>query len=124
MTTLVTTLKVSIYHNPRCSKSRQTLALLEENGVTPEVIEYLTSAPSVETIRHVLGLLNMEPRELMRKGEDEYTSLNLSDESLSREALINAMHQTPKLIERPIVIVDDNRAAIGRPPESVLALLK
>jgi len=116
-------LKVTIYHNPRCSKSRQTLTLLEERGVTPEIVEYLKHPPTEKTIGDLLDLLAMAPRELMRKGEGEYTELNLSDEALSREELIKAMHETPKLIERPIVVVDDNRAVIGRPPEAVLALL-
>lgn len=118
------TLNVTIYHNPRCSKSRQTLALLEEQGIKPTVVEYLKAAPNRETIEHLLNLLKMTPRELMRKGEDEYKALNLSNDELSKDALIEAMHKTPKLIERPIVVVDDKAAAIGRPPESVLALLK
>ena len=117
-------MKVSIYHNPRCSKSRQTLALLEEQGIKPDIVEYLKDAPSEKTITHLLDLLGLEPRELMRKGEDEYKSLHLNDESLSRKALIKAMSENSKLIERPIVVVDDSRAAIGRPPESVLDLFK
>ncbi len=116
-------LNITIYHNPRCSKSRQTLALLEENGVTPTIVEYLKTPPSTETIAHLLKLLKMQPRDLMRKNEDEYKSLNLKDESLSNDQLIQAMYETPKLIERPIVVVDDKKAAIGRPPESVLELL-
>jgi len=116
-------LNVTIYHNPRCSKSRQTLALLEEQAVTPTIVEYLKTPPPTETIKHLLKLLGMQSRDLMRKGEDEYKSLNLSDESLSSEQLIQAMHENPRLIERPIVVVDDKKAAIGRPPESVLELL-
>jgi len=118
------TLNVTIYHNPRCSKSRQTLALLEEQGITPTIVEYLKTAPDAKTIGHLLDLLKMAPRDLMRKGEDEYKALNLSNDELSDDALIDAMHKTPKLIERPIVVVNDKAAAIGRPPESVLALLK
>ena len=117
-------MKVSIYHNPRCSKSRQTLALLEEQGIEPEIVEYLNYAPTEKTIGHLLDLLGLEPRELMRKNEDEYKSLNLADESLSRGDLIKVMSENSKLIERPIVVVDEKRAAIGRPPESVLALFK
>ena len=117
-------MNVSIYHNPRCSKSRQTMALLEEQGITPNVVEYLKDAPDEKTIEHLLDILGMEPRDLMRKGEDEYKALNLSDESLSRSDLIKAMSENSKLIERPIVVVDDERAAIGRPPESVLALFQ
>ncbi len=116
-------MKVTIYHNPRCSKSRQTLALLEEQGIAPDIVEYLKHPPAEKTIAHLLDLLGMPPRELMRKGEDEYNTLNLSDEALSPQDLIKVMHETPKLIERPIVVVDDNRAAIGRPPEAVLGLL-
>ena len=117
-------MKVCIYHNPRCSKSRQTLALLEEQGINPDVVEYLKDAPSEKTIAKLLDLLGLEPRQLMRKNEDEYKSLNLANENLSRDDLIKAMSENSKLIERPIVVVDDKRAAIGRPPESVLALFK
>lgn len=116
-------MNITIYHNPRCSKSRQTLALLEEKGLNPHIVEYLKNAPSIETITHLLKLLGMSPRELMRKNEDEYKVLNLQDEHLSVEQLVKAMHETPKLIERPIVVVDDIKAKIGRPPEGVLALL-
>ena len=116
-------MNITIYHNPRCSKSRQTLALLEENSVTPTIVEYLKTSPSAETITHLLKLLEMQPRELMRKNEDEYKALNLNNESLSNVELIQAMHENPKLIERPIVVVDDKKAVIGRPPESVLGLL-
>ena len=116
-------MNITIYHNPRCSKSRQTLALLEENGVTPTIVEYLKTPPSTATITHLLQLLEMQPRDLMRKNEDEYKVLNLKDESLSNDQLIQAMHETPKLIERPIVVVDYKKAVIGRPPESVLELL-
>ena len=116
-------MKVTIYHNPRCSKSRQTLALLEDQGIQPDVVEYLKTPPTQETINHLLDLLNLEPRELMRKNEDEYKTLNLANTELSRDDLISAMHENSKLIERPIVVVDDKKAAIGRPPESVLDLL-
>lgn len=116
--------KVSIYHNPRCSKSRQTLALLEAQGINPDIVEYLKDVPNEKTISHLLDLLGLEPRDLMRKNEDEYKALKLNDESLSRQALIKAMSENAKLIERPIVVVDDKRAAIGRPPESVLDLFK
>lgn len=115
-------MKVSIYHNPRCSKSRQTLALLRENGVEPEVIEYLKTPPTRETLENLLRMLRLEPRDLMRKKETEYKELGLSDESLDADALIDAMLQHPKLMERPIV-VRGAKAALGRPPESVLELL-
>jgi len=100
------------------------MALLEQQGITPNVVEYLKDAPDEKTIAHLLDMLGMEPRDLMRKGEGEYKALNLSDESLSRDDLIKAMSENSKLIERPIVVVDDQRAAVGRPPESVLDLFK
>lgn len=114
--------KVTIYHNPRCSKSRQTLSLLEEQGVTPKVIEYLKTPPSVEKLGEILTLLELAPRELMRKKEAPYAELNLADASMSEAELINAMVNNPVLIERPIVLAN-GKAAIGRPPENVLALL-
>lgn len=114
--------EVTIYHNPRCSKSRQTLSLLEEQGVTPNVIEYLKTPPSVEKLGEILTLLELSPRELMRKKEAPYAELNLADASMSEAELINAMVNNPVLIERPIVLAN-GKAAIGRPPENVLALL-
>ena len=114
--------KISIYHNPRCSKSRQTLALLEENGIVPEVILYLDNPPSEKTISELLKSLKLTPRELMRTKEAEYKEQNLGDEILSDKALIKAMRNTPKLIERPIV-VNGKKAAIGRPPENVLEII-
>lgn len=111
-----------IYHNPRCSKSRQTLGLLEEHNVTTEVIEYLKTPPSKQELKQLLELLNLEPRELMRSEEKEYAELGLDDESLSRDALIEAMVAHPKLIQRPIVI-HNGKAVIGRPPENVLDIL-
>ncbi len=111
-----------IYHNPRCSKSRQTLTLLQENGHTPEVIEYLKSPPTADELRDVLQMLGMSPRDLMRKGEAVYKEQNLSDEALSDAQLIDAMVANPILIERPVVVSAD-KAAIGRPPESVLDIL-
>lgn len=115
-------MSVRIYHNPRCSKSRQTLALLEENGHTPEVIEYLQTPPTAAELKAVLEALGMGPRELMRKGEAPYKEYELADESLSDDALIAAMVAHPILIERPVVVTN-GKAAIGRPPESVLDIL-
>ncbi|MDD1615656.1 MAG: hypothetical protein CG439_750 [Methylococcaceae bacterium NSP1-2] len=115
-------MSVKIYHNPRCSKSRQTLQLLQEQGIDPEVIEYLKSPPSAEELNDILQKLGMEPRELMRKNETDYKANGLDDETLDRQALINSMVNHPILIERPIVIAND-KAAIGRPPEAVLAIL-
>lgn len=91
---------VTLYHNPRCSKSRQTLALLEQKGIKPIIREYLNDVPSIDELKQILAMLAMEPRELMRKKEAEYTENNLSDPSLTRDQLINAMTDNPKLIER------------------------
>jgi len=113
---------VRIFHNPNCSKCRLTMSLLTENGVTPEVIEYLNTPPSVADLQEVLDLLKLEPRELMRQHEAPYSENKLDDESLSREQLIQAMVDFPILIERPIVI-KGNHAVIGRPPERILDLL-
>lgn len=113
---------VTIYHNPRCSKSRQTMELLLSNEIQPEVIEYLNTPPDFKTLDNLLKMLAIEPRQLMRKGEAEYKENNLADESLSRKHLIEAMVNFPKLIERPIV-VSNGKAAIGRPPEIVLEIL-
>lgn len=112
-----------IYHNPRCSKSRATLELLRGKGIEPRIVEYLETPPSKEEMERILALLGMEPRELMRRQEDEYEEAALDDPGLTRETLILAMLQRPKLIERPIVVAGD-RAAIGRPPESVLEILE
>lgn len=113
---------IILYHNPRCSKSRQTLQLIEDRGVEPTIVEYLKNPPSHQQLDSLLRGLSMEPRELMRTKEAEYKELNLSDESLSRDQLIEAMITHPKLIERPILIVGDE-IAIGRPPENVLTIL-
>ncbi len=113
---------VTIYHNPRCSKSRQTLALLEENGIAPEVVQYLDTPPDATALKALLGKLGISARDLLRKGEDEYKTLNLKDPQLSEQQLINAMVAHPKLIERPIV-VKGNKAVLGRPPENVLELI-
>lgn len=114
--------QVVIYHNPRCSKSRETLKLLESKGVTPKVIEYLENPPSKSQLQSLLKMLKLKPRELMRKKEAEYKAQNLDDDSLTEAQLIEAMVKTPKLIERPIV-TNNKKAAIGRPPENVLEIL-
>ena len=115
-------MSVEIFHNPRCSKSRQTLQLLEEQGVEPEVVEYLKTPPDKATLNRILKMLGLEPRQLMRTKEKEYKEQGLDNPDLSRDQLIDAMIATPKLIERPIVI-KNGKAAIGRPPESVLEIL-
>ena len=111
-----------IYHNPKCSKSRQTLELLKEKGITPTIIEYLKTPPTAEELKSILTQLGFAPRDLMRKKEDEYTELKLDDPSLSEDDLINAMVKHPILIERPIVLAN-SKAALGRPPEQVLEIL-
>ncbi len=115
------TKEVTIYHNPRCSKSRETLALLQANGIEPTVVEYLKQAPSEAQIRELLTQLGLEPRQLMRTKEAEYQALGLA-QTHDSDALIAAMHQTPKLIERPIVVAN-GQARIGRPPEQVLEII-
>lgn len=114
--------KVTIYHNPRCSKSRQTLEILRDQGIEPTLVEYLKTPPNAAELKRILKLLGMEPRDLMRKKESEYKKADLDDPSLSRDELIAAMIKHPKLIERPIVLAK-GRAALGRPPENVLEIL-
>jgi arsenate reductase len=113
---------ITILHNPKCSKSRQALQLLRDNGVEPQIIEYLKTPPSEQTMDNILRLMGKEPREAMRRKEPEYREQNLDNPDLSREQLIAAMIATPKLIERPIV-VGNGKAALGRPPEDVLKVL-
>ena len=115
-------MSVEIYHNPRCSKSRQTLQLIENRGIEPQIIRYLDTPPDAATLERILNMLNLAPRELMRRKEKEYKEQGLDDPGLSRKQLIDAMVKTPKLIERPIVI-KDGKAALGRPPEKVLEIL-
>jgi arsenate reductase len=113
---------VTIYHNPRCSKSRAALKLLQDRGVEPKIVEYLKTPPDAKTLDGFLKTLGMEPRELMRRKEAPYGENDLADESLGRAALIEAMVANPVLIERPIV-VNGKKVALGRPPENVLDVL-
>ncbi len=113
---------VTIYHNPRCSKSRQTLALLEDRGIAPQIVPYLETPPDAATLKRILGLLGLAARDLMRRKETIYKELGLFDLGLSEDDLIRAMVENPILIERPIVLAGD-RAALGRPPEAVLDIL-
>ncbi|MEN3974989.1 arsenate reductase (glutaredoxin) [Emcibacter sp. SYSU 3D8] len=115
-------MNVTIYHNPRCTKSRETLALLQQKGVVPDIIEYLKTPPSAAELDAVLQKLGMEPREAMRRKEPPYKALALDNEALTRGQLIQAMVENPVLIERPIVLAND-KARIGRPPEAVLDIL-
>jgi len=112
---------MKIYHNPRCSKSRQTLALLQENGVEPEVVLYLENIPTTEELKDLLSKLKITPMQLIRKGEKDWKE-NYKGKELSDAQLIEAMIAHPKLIERPIV-VKDTKAVLGRPPENALELL-
>ena len=113
---------LTLYHNPRCSKSRGALELLEARGLAPHVVRYLETPPSAAELRELLSKLGIGARALLRSGEDEYKELGLADASLSDEQLIAAMAAHPKLIERPILVAG-KRAVIGRPPEKVLELL-
>ncbi|WP_300425334.1 arsenate reductase (glutaredoxin) [uncultured Thalassolituus sp.] len=113
---------ITIYHNPRCSKSRETLALLQEKGTEPAVVEYLKNVPDAEQLRSVLSKLGISARALLRTKEADYKELNLANPALSDDEIIAAMISHPKLIERPIVICGD-KARIGRPPEQVLEIL-
>ena len=115
-------MSITIYHNPKCSKSRQTLKLLQEQGINPVTIEYLKNPPTVEKLKEILSLLGVSPRDLMRKKEDEYKELDLANSKLSDEDLIGFMVKNPILIERPIVLAN-GKAAMGRPPEQVLNIL-
>ncbi len=113
---------VTIYHNPRCSKSRKTLQLLKERGIEPKIIEYLKTPPNAATLKQILDLLGRTPRELMRRKEAPYGELNLDNQELSADSLIAAMVENPILIERPIVLANGG-AALGRPPEAVFDIL-
>ena len=113
---------VTIWHNPRCSKSRQTLQLIRDRGIEPSVVEYLKTPPSEAELADTLDKLGLEPRGLMRKKEAPYKALSLGDQGLTRAELVKAMVENPVLIERPVVL-RGQRAIIGRPPENVLALL-
>ena len=111
-----------IYHNPRCTKSRQTLKILDQHDLETEIVLYLDNPPSAEEIASILNKLELSPRDILRKGEDAYKELNLKNDKLTNKDLINFMVENPKLIERPIVIRGD-KAVIGRPPENVLSLV-
>ncbi|MBI6547930.1 arsenate reductase (glutaredoxin) [Xenorhabdus lircayensis] len=116
--------QVTFYHNPRCSKSRETLKLVEDLGFAPEIIHYIDTSPTVEQLAVILKQLGFKDvRQLMRTKEELYKELNLGDDSLSQEALLQAMAENPKLIERPIVVVGD-KARLGRPPEQVKEILR
>ena len=113
---------LTLYHNPRCSKSRSALQLLEERGLSPTIVRYLETPLSAADLKTLLGKLGISARQLLRTGEDEYKSLGLNDPKLTEEQLIAAMVAQPKLIERPILLAGD-KAVIGRPPEAILEIL-
>lgn len=113
---------ITLYHNPQCSKSRQTLALLQKNGVNVTIIDYLKTPLTIDELEKVAQKLDLEPRQFMRHGETEYQTENLANEDLTRQALLQAIVKHPRLLERPIAVTE-TKAAIGRPPENVLALL-
>lgn len=113
---------LTLYHNPRCSKSRGALELLEARGLAPTVVRYLETPPDAATLKALLDKLGIPPRQLLRTGEDDYAQLNLADPTLSDAQLIDAMATHPKLIERPILVAGD-KAVIGRPPENILEIL-
>ncbi|WP_026309395.1 arsenate reductase (glutaredoxin) [Kangiella aquimarina] len=115
--------EINILHNPRCSKSRQTLALLQENGVEPNVIEYLKNPPSKTKLKQIVKLLGVSPRDIIRTKEAEYKDAGLDNPDLTKEQIIELMVANPKVIERPIVFSND-KAAVGRPPENVLSVIK
>ncbi|MGY8815692.1 MAG: arsenate reductase (glutaredoxin) [Gammaproteobacteria bacterium] len=115
-------MSVTMYHNPRCSKSRETLSLLNEKGIEPEIIEYLNSPPDATQLKKILGLLGLSPREIIRTKDDLYKELNLDNEGLDDNQIIAALIENPILIERPIVLAN-GKAAIGRPPENILVIL-
>jgi len=114
---------VTLYHNPRCSKSREALALLQARGITPEVVLYLETPPDSGTLQVLLKKLRLPARSLLRTKEQEYDDLGLADPTLSDTQIINAIVQHPRLLERPIAVAGE-RAVIGRPPEAILALIE
>lgn len=114
---------VTIYHNPRCSKSRQTLQLLTDNNIEPNIIEYMKEPPDIETLQKITDMLGVAVRHLLRTNEQVYKDAGLDESDLSDDDILEALSQCPTLLQRPIVIVNDEKAAIGRPPESVLEIL-
>ena len=113
---------VTIWHNPRCSKSRQTLALIRDKGIEPTIVEYLKTPPDAATLKATLKKLGLKPRDLLRRTEAAYKARGLGDTGLSDDAIVAAMVEEPVLIERPVVMSGD-KAALGRPPEAVLDIL-
>lgn len=117
-------MQVTIYHNPRCAKSREALKLLKSRGIEPRVVEYLKTPPTRAELEQLLALLKLEPRALLRTKEAEYKQAGLDDPKLTKGAILAAIAKYPKLLERPIVVVGNKKAALGRSPENVLKILK
>ena len=115
--------KISIYHNPDCSKSRAALALLEENDVSPEIIYYLETPPSIEDLKSLLGKLGLQLHDIIRRSEDDFGELGLDDGTLSEEIVLDLLQKHPHLLQRPIVVKGD-KAIIARPPEDVLGMIE
>lgn len=115
-------MSVTIYHNPRCSKSRKTLELIQSRGIKPVIIEYLKDPPSRKKLKEILAMLKLEPRQLMRTNENVFKEKGLDNPSLSQDQLVSAMVENPILIERPIVVAK-GKAVIGRPPENALKII-
>ena len=115
-------MSITIYHNPRCAKSRETLALLEEKGIKPNIVEYLKTPPTAAELKRIVKKLGLKPRDILRQSEPLYRELDLKHKELTDKALIALMAENPILIERPIVVTTD-RAALGRPPAKVLEIL-
>lgn len=115
-------MSITIYHNPRCSKSRQTLALIRQHGIEPEIVEYLDQPLSITELKRIIERLGVSARDILRSSEVEYKTLDLGRPELDDEELIAAIHAHPRLMQRPIVVRGD-RACLGRPPEQVLDLL-
>jgi arsenate reductase len=114
---------VTIYYNPRCSKSRATLQLLEDHEIEPEIVEYMKDPPDKETLAHLVELLGISVRDLLRSNEQVFKDAGLDDSDLSDSEIIDALSQCPTLLQRPIVVVDDSKAVLGRPPENVLNII-
>ncbi|MBL4581647.1 MAG: arsenate reductase (glutaredoxin) [Gammaproteobacteria bacterium] len=115
--------KITIYHNPECSKSRAALALLEENDVSPEIIYYLETPPSIDDLKSLLGKLGLQLHDIIRRSEGDYDELGFDDDTLSEEIVLDLLQKHPHLLQRPIVIKGD-KAIIARPPEAVLSMLE
>lgn len=114
---------VTLYYNPRCSKSRAALELLEKNDIEPTIIDYMKEPPEVETLEHIVDLLGVPIRDLLRSNEQVFKDAGMDDEDLPEDEILDALSQCPTLLQRPIVIVDDKKAVIARPPERLLEII-